>query len=106
MEWTDYRVPMIGRVTQRRLALASNYDTVLTYKPGANSSQTALLATYQNGGDTPYSYEYDANGNITSITQGTVSVTYTYNDANELIRENNGFTNQTVTYAYWDEIRR
>ena len=92
----------IGRVTQRRLGLASNYDTVLTYEPGVNSSQTALLATYKNGSDTAYAYEYDANGNITSITQGTVSVTYTYNDANELIRENNGFTNQTVTYAYDD----
>ena len=92
----------IGRVTQRRLGLASNYDMVLTYKPGANSSQTALLATYKNGSDTAYAYEYDANGNITSITQGTVSVTYTYNDANELIRENNGFTNQTVTYTYDD----
>ena len=90
----------IGRITQRRLGLNSNYDTALTYKPGADGSQTALLATYQNGGDTPYSYEYDANGNITEITQGNVSVTYSYNAANELIRENNGFTNQTVTYAY------
>ena len=70
----------IGRVTQRRLGFASNYDTVLTYKPGANSSQTALLATYKNGSDTAYAYEYDANGNITSITQGTVSVTYTYDE--------------------------
>ena len=90
----------IGRITQRRLGLNSNYDTALTYKAGVNNSQTALLATYQNGGDTPYSYEYDANGNITEITQGNVSVTYSYNAANELIRENNGFTNQTVTYTY------
>ena len=90
----------IGRITQRRLGLNSNYDTALTYKPGADGSQTALLATYQNGGDTPYSYEYDANGNITEITQGNVSVTYSYNAANELVRENNGFTNQTVTYTY------
>ena len=96
----------IGRITQRRLGLNSNYDTALTYKPGADGSQTALLATYQNGGDTPYSYEYDANGNITEITQGNVSVTYSYNAANELIRENNGFTNQTVTYTYdnWGNI--
>lgn len=96
----------IGRITQRRLGLNSNYDTALTYKAGVNNSQTALLATYQNGGDTPYSYEYDANGNITEITQGNVSVTYSYNAANELIRENNGFTNQTVTYAYdnWGNI--
>ena len=52
-------------------------------------------------------YAYDDNGNITSITQGTTSVTYQYNGANELIRENNQFTNQTVTYEYddWGNIR-
>ena len=90
----------LGRLTRRRLGLASNHDTVLTYKPGADGSQTALVATYQNGSDTAFSYDYDANGNITSITQGSVSVTYFYNAANELIRENNGFTNETVTYSY------
>lgn len=47
-----------------------------------------------------HSPDYDANGNITEISQGNVSVTYEYNSANELIRENNGFTNQTVTYSY------
>ncbi|MBR0343363.1 MAG: hypothetical protein IJH64_14155 [Oscillospiraceae bacterium] len=51
-----------------------------------------MWATYQNGSDDAYAYAYDDNGNITSITRGTVSVTYEYNGANELIRENNGFT--------------
>ena len=35
-----------------------------------------------------YAYTYDDNGNITSISKGTTSVTYQYNGANELIREN------------------
>ena len=47
-----------------------------------------MLATYQNGSDAEYEYAYDDNGNITSITQGTASVTYQYNGAIELIREN------------------
>ena len=96
----------IGRVTKRRLGLTSNYDTDLTYVPGHDGSQTALLSTYQNGSDTAYAYAYDDNGNITSITRGSTSVTYQYNGANELIRENNGFTNQTVTYTYdtWGNI--
>ena len=96
----------MGRVTQKRLGLSSNYDTTLTYVAGANSSKTALLSTYQNGSDTAYAYAYDDNGNITSITRGSTSVTYQYNGANELIRENNGFTNQTVTYTYdtWGNI--
>ena len=59
-----------------------------------------MWATYQNGSDAEYEYAYDDNGNITSITKGTTSVTYQYNGANELIRENNGFTNKTVIYTY------
>ena len=90
----------IGRITKRRLGLTSNYDTDLTYVPGYDGSQTALLSTYQNGSDTAYEYAYDDNGNIISITRGSTSVTYQYNGANELVRENNGFTNQTVTYTY------
>ena len=90
----------IGRVTKRRLGLSANYDTDLTYVPGYDGSQTALLSTYKNGSDDAYAYVYDDNGNITSITKGTTSVTYQYNGANELIRENNAFTNQTVTYTY------
>ena len=46
-----------------------------------------MWATYQNGSDDAYAYAYDDNGNITSITRGTTSVTYQYNGANELIRE-------------------
>ena len=89
-----------GRLTRQRLGLNSNYDTVLTYKAGANGSGTSLVDTYTNGNDDPFVYNYDANGNITEISQGTVSVSYYYNSANELIRENNGFTNETVTYSY------
>ena len=58
----------------------------------ANRLQTILLATCRNRTDTPYTYAYDDNGNITEITQGTTSVTYEYNRANELVRENNEFT--------------
>ena len=53
---------------------------------------SALLATYKNISYDIYEYAYDDNGNITSITRGTVSVTYEYNGANELIRENKGLS--------------
>ena len=99
----------MGRVTKKRLGLSSsnNYDTNLTYVPGADGSNTALLSTYKNGSDAEYEYAYDDNGNITEITQGTTSVTYQYNGANELVRENNGFTDETVTYEYddWGNIQ-
>ena len=54
------------------------YDVLSAFKP-----------TYQNGSDDAY----DDNGILTEITRGATSVTYEYNGANELIRENNGFTN-------------
>ena len=86
----------IGRLASRKLGLNSDYITTLTYVPenGANKT-TGLVSSYQNGSDTAYAYEYDANGNITSITQGTVSVTYTYNNANDP-----GTPVQTVPYTY------
>ena len=55
------------------------------------------MTLYQNGSDHVYTFAYDDNGNITSITKGTTSVTYQYNGANELVRENNAFTNARIT---------
>ncbi|MBR4435409.1 MAG: hypothetical protein IKS90_04850, partial [Clostridia bacterium] len=50
-----------------------------------------------------YTYAYDANGNITSITKGSQNFTYTYDAANQLVRENlyygaNDPNNATYTY--------
>ena len=59
--------------------------------------QSLFLDICQNRKGNAYAYAYDNNGIITSITRNsTVAVSYQYNGANELIRENNGFTNQTV----------
>ena len=72
---------------------------------GANKT-TGLIATYQNGSDSAYSYEYDEVGNIKEITQGTTSISYVYDEANRLIRENNSILNQTIIYEYdaWGNI--
>lgn len=81
-------------------------STTISYLANTDGTQTALVASWQNGSDIAYTYQYDANGNITQIAQGSASVTYAYDAANQLIRENNGFTNQTVTYEYdsWGNI--
>ena len=101
----------LGRITKRRIALSANYDTDITYTAGANGSKTALVATYKNGNDAAYTYAYDANGNITSITKGSQNFTYTYDAANQLVRENlyygaNDPNNATYTYEYdeWGNI--
>ena len=99
----------IGRITGKELKNGSNtiLGTTITYEPGADGSKTALVATYQNGSDDAYSYSYDANGNIISITKGSMSFTYEYDEANQLIRENlyygdNNSNNATYIYVYDD----
>ena len=47
-----------------------------------------------------YEYEYDANGNITSISDGTYTTTYQYDAANQLIRENNQAIGKTWRWTY------
>lgn len=60
-----------------------------------------MLAGIQNGTDPEISYTYDANGNIKTIKEGGVlKATYTYDNQNQLVREDNGYTGKTVTYTY------
>ncbi len=47
-----------------------------------------------------FSYTYDYNGNITSISDGTSTASYVYDSLGQLIRENNGFIGKTITYTY------
>ena len=46
------------------------------------------------------SYTYDAAGNITTITDGSLVTYYTYDSLNQLVREDNAYSNKTVVYAY------
>lgn len=54
--------------------------------------------------DRTFSYTYNGSGNISKITDkvGTTAKesTFVYDEANQLIRENNAYTNKTVTYTY------
>ena len=90
----------LGRLTTKSWNFAMPYTTTLSYHPGANGNQSTLLATYQNDNDDAYEYEYDENGNITKITQGNIVIDYYYDPAGQLTREDNGQTNQTITYEY------
>jgi len=50
--------------------------------------------------DVTYSYTYDDNGNILSISDGTYTTGYVYDSANQLIRENNQQLGFTQTWEY------
>lgn len=54
---------------------------------------------YTNGNKT-IQYSYDANKNISSIVENEKTTNFTYNDLNELVREDNGTLDKTITYDY------
>ena len=51
---------------------------------------------------TEYSYEYDANGNITKIIEDGKVITYEYDGKQRLVRENNEISDTTTVYNYYD----
>ncbi len=89
-----------GTRASRVYGFSTPYTVALTYLAGANGSKTGMLQSYRNGSEAAYTYAYDDNGNVTSITKGSASASYTYDALNQLTRVNDGFTNKTTTYTY------
>ena len=96
-----------GRVTTK---VTRNGETLIltetyTYKETADNKPTSQVATMRSvsaGRDVTYTYQYDANGNITSVSDGTYTTTYSYDSANQLIRESNEDIGLTWEYTYDD----
>ena len=97
-----YAYDAYGRVTQRLKKAGSS--TVLTenitYK--SNSTQVASVTSTAASYSTGFTYNYDGNGNITSVTNGGKTTTYVYDAANQLIRENNQAAGKTWAWTYDD----
>lgn len=68
----------------------------------ATSSQVATWKNTAGSAVTTYTYAYDDQGNITSISDGTWAMTYEYDEHNQLVRENNPYTDETWVYSYDD----
>ena len=64
--------------------------------------QVYKQTTKINGAESAYRYTYDANGNITSVNDGTYTTTYVYDSANQLLRENNQKAGKTWGWTYDD----
>ena len=66
----------------------------------ATSGQVATYRTVSAGMDVTYSYTYDKNGNILTASNGTYLTTYTYDSANQLVREDNQRKGKSYTWTY------
>ncbi len=67
-------------------------DDILKIEIDNNNQKSYLSETH--------TYEYDVNGNITSIADDEIKNRYEYDELNRLIREDNKALNKTVVYKY------
>ena len=70
-----------------------NYKTI-----SGNRTSTQVSSFSSNYKE--YSYNYDNRGNILSVSDGTNTTTYTYDNLNQLTRENNQKLGKTYVYTY------
>lgn len=90
----------LGRLNTKSINTGSaTYNTSLTYVKGYAERETNLVSSYINGSK-KIEYTYDSLKNIKSIVSNGKTITFTYNELNELIREDNGVLNKTIVYTY------
>ena len=100
----SYTYDAYGRVTQKVTKNGSTTILTETYTyrtvSGKPTGQIATHRSVSSGRTVTYTYNYDANGNITSVSDGTYTTTYVYDSANQLTRENNQADGVTRTFTY------
>jgi len=80
-----------------------------TYQNSTGDRTTEFVSNYKNvvtpttgsATNVEYTYTYDANGNIVSDSLGsTLKHSYVYDEAGQLVRENDAVQNKTFCYTY------
>jgi len=82
---------------------AEVFTTDYTFAGTDDASSSDQVSVLEHSGpnyDAAYSYTYDGNGNILTVSDGTNTTSYVYDSANQLIRENNQAGNFTHTWVY------
>ena len=98
-----YSIDALGRLESYLYSLEgdNNYTVAFEYLEGSGENTTTTLVKKMTVGGVEYEYSYDALGNITEVRKNNeVIQSYVYDSLNQLIRENNAETNQTVVYSY------
>ena len=87
----------LGRLSSSVInnTLTTNYN----YKDVSDTQTTTQLQSMVTPAGN-FTYTYDSLGNITSIFDGTYTLSYEYDSLNQLVRENDQRTGKTYTYTY------
>ncbi len=96
----SYTYDLLGRLSGTSLNTTTPYTNALTYKTNPSTGSSSHVLNSYRSGSTTMTYQVDANGNITELSDGTYTYTYEYDDFNQLIRENNPLLNKSITYQY------
>ena len=105
---TNYTYDAIGRLNKRSTVRSGTTRVSETYQyhsPSTSAAGTTTGLIYKQIIDTAsydrtFTYNYDSNGNIGSVSDGTNTTSYAYDSANQLIRENNQAAGKTWTWTY------
>lgn len=103
----SYTYDSYGRVTTKvtkngsTTVLTEQY-TYVTTAAGKPTGQVLTCRTISSERDVTYTYSYDSNGNIATVSDGTHTTRYSYDSANQLTREDNQAAGKSWTYTYDD----
>jgi len=95
-----------GRLTEVLYQQNDQWHTYKIYEyltvDGQETNQVGSLWLGLHGGGIGINYDYDDNGNITTVDFGSGAFSYAYDSQNQLIRENNEFAGKTWVWTYDD----
>ena len=99
----EYVYDGLGRVTERKVGGLTAKEKY-TYSPGPDGTTTTQVKTFRDLHGVVTTFQYDANGNITSANSARDKFSYTYDGLGRLVRANEGEpdVNYTETYTYDD----
>lgn len=89
----------IGRINTS--VINNNYTTSYYYKDVVTGigSTTNVISKITNK-NSSIDYTYDKNGNVETVNDNSKLIKYTYNELNEVIREDNAVLSKTIVYSY------
>ena len=102
-----YTYDDFGRVEKQEVKNGEEtvLTTIYTYQNRSATLTSTRVKSIQHIADNysiTYTYTYDGNGNILSISDGTNAITYEYDERNQLIRENDPIAGTTREFLYKD----